>query len=306
MNRTLLSAAVLLTTIAGVPCQAQQETVPTQALVTLEGKKLAEITDAAVTVSVDGRKQPVKAWVPLAPASTQVAVLIDQGLRLSVGRELDTLRRFVKNLPAGVEVMIGTMEFGSVRSSQGFTTEHEAAASTLRLPQGSAGVSGSPYICLSDFAGKWPESSSGGSGSRARIVLMITNGVDPYNGSTSVLNQDSPYVSAAVHAAQRAGVSVYSIYYGDAGYRGEQASLSGQSYLLQVAEATGGKLFYQGTRSPVSMEPFLREFTRDLMQSYVVTFDAPGDGKHDLVRLKVSVAGMKVRAPDAVRPGNRE
>ena len=66
---------------------------------------------------------------------------------------------------------------------------------------------------------------------------MITNGVDPYNGSTSVMNQDSPYVDAAVADAQRAGVAVYAIYFGDAGIRGASADNSGQNYLAQLTQA---------------------------------------------------------------------
>ena len=306
MNGIAAYGALILMSFAGVPSPAQQEVVSTQVLVTAESKRPAEIAVSAVTVKVDNRNQPVKAWAPLDPAKTQVAVLMDQGLRLSVGRELDTLRDFVKSLPEGLEVMVGAMQYGSVRAEQTFTTDHNAAAASLRLPVGSPAVSGSPYLCLSDFVQKWPESSAGGMGQKARIVLMITNGVDPYNGSTSVMNQDSPYVKTAVRDAQRAGVAVYSIYYGDAGFRGSQASLSGQGYLAQVADATGGSLFYQGSRSPVSMEPFLEQFKGDLAQSYVATFDVPSDRKHDLVRVKVSAEGAKVRAPEAVRPGNRE
>jgi len=69
---------------------------------------------------------------------------------------------------------------------------------------------------------------------------MITDGVDPYNGRPSVLNQNSPYVESAQNAAQRAGVAVYSIYYGDRGIGGGGAYLSGQSYLQQVAALRAG------------------------------------------------------------------
>jgi len=306
MNRVTLSAALLLASVAGVPCLAQQEIVPTQVLVAVEGKKAAPIEASAVTVRVDNHKQLLKAWAPLDPAKTQVVLLMDDGLRLSVGRELENLRNFVKSLPDGVEVMVGSMQYGSVQAQHRFTTNHEAAAASLRIPQGLAGASASPYLCLSEFVKNWPEGPAGSGSRKARFVLMITNGVDPYNGSTSMMNQNSPYVDAAVRDSQRAGVAVYSIYYGDAGIGGGQASLSGQSYLSEIAEGTGGKLFYQGSRNPVSMEPFLDEFKGIVSGSYVATFDAPADPKHDLVRIKVSAAGAKVRAPEAVRAGNRE
>jgi hypothetical protein len=287
---------------------AQQEgPVPTQVLAAVEGKSGGDVNPAALTLSVNDHKQPLTAWTAIDPAKTQVAVLMDSGLRMSVGRELDTLRSFIRSLPDGVEVMVGSMQYGSVHADQPFTTRHEAAASTIHLPLGLPGASASPYLCLSDFVKKWPESSSQSGEHKARIVLMISNGVDPYNGSTSIMNQDSPYVQAAVTDAQRAGVAVYSIYYGDAGMGGGRASLSGQSYLMQVAQGTGGTSFYEGTRSPVSMAPFLDDFKKMLGETYVATFNAPSPRHdHDLVRIKLSGSGVKVHAPEAVRPGNQE
>jgi hypothetical protein len=298
--------AVLLGSMAAVPTYAQREEVPTQALVTLEGKSGGDVNLAALTLSVNEHKQPLTNLKLVDPANTQVALLMDSGLRLSVGRELDELRGFLRSLPDGVEVMVGSMQNGSVRADQPFTTNHDAAAQTLHLPQGFAGGSASPYLCLSDFVKKWPEGPGAGDQGKARIVLMISNGVDPYNGSTSLMNQDSPYVSAAVTDAQRAGVAVYSIYYGDAGIRGGQASFSGQSYLSQVAQGTGGQLFAEGSRSPISMKPFLDDFRKLLGETYVASFNAPADSRRDLVRIKMSGSGMKVHAPEAVRPGNRE
>jgi hypothetical protein len=140
--------------------------------------------------------------------------------------------------------------------------------------------------------------------------MMLTNGVDPYNGSTRMGNQDSPYVAEAVADAQRAGVAVYSIYYRDAGMRGGSASFSGQSYLQQVADATGADTYYEGTGSPVSLTPFFKQFNHAIAETYVATFNAPADagGRDHLVRLKMttSIPKLKLRHPDEVRPGNQE
>jgi hypothetical protein len=168
-------------------------------------------------------------------------------------------------------------------------------------------VNASPYFCLSEFVKNWPQQGANGgpAAPKARFVIMLTNGVDPYNGSTSPLNQDSPYVASAQRDAQRAGVSVYSIYYQDAGFRGNRGSFSGQSYLSQVSEATGGRAFYQGLGNPVSMQPFLEEFNHNVAETYIATFPAVGK---DLVELKVksNVPHVKVRAAQMVRPGNVE
>jgi hypothetical protein len=215
------------------------------------------------------------------------------------------------------------MENGRVVQGQPFTADHTLAASALRIPEGVAGESASPYFCLSDFVKHWPGAeapepnaaptidgrSGGGGQQKARFVMMISNGVDPYNGSTSVMNQDSPYVQSAVEDAQRAGVAVYSIYFGDAGIRGPRASFSGQSYLAQLSEATGGVNYYEGTGNPVSTTPFLNAFQSAVAKTYIATFDAPlgKDPARELVRVKIaSSSKTKLHAPEQVRPGNVE
>jgi hypothetical protein len=330
MKRTLAvrsfipAVAFVFALTLGLAAQAQQEgPLPTQVLVNIDAKSTPPANASGLTVSVENHKEPLSSWTPVLPANAQVALLIDDGLRESVGRELNNLRTFLQGFPPGVEVLVGYMQNGRVIQVQPFTTDHALAATTLRLPQGLAGSSASPYFCLSDFVKNWPGthaadpnaaptiagSPSATGTQKARFVLMISNGVDPYNGSVSVTNQDSPYVQAAITDAQRAGVAVYSIYYNDAGIRGESASLSGQSYLQQLSEGTGGIDYFEGTGSPVSMAPFLTQFQHAVGATYIATFDAPAgkDPARDLVRVKFAPASKtKLHAPEEVRPGNVE
>ncbi|HEV2619689.1 MAG TPA: hypothetical protein VGU23_07090 [Acidobacteriaceae bacterium] len=307
-----------------MPCIAANSQVegpvPTQVLVNVDARSVAPASASAVTVAVNNRKEPLTDWQPVAPANAQVALLIDDGLRESVGRELDNLRAFIEKLPAGVEVLVGFMQNGRVVSDQGFTADHALAASTLHLPSGLPGTSASPYLCLSQFVDHWPgaaepgavsfsdSSLAGAAQHKARFVLMISNGVDPYNGSTRMSNQDSPYVAAAVTDAQRAGVAVYAIYFADAGIRGGSADNSGQNYLSQLAEETGGVSLWEGMGNPVSMGPFLDQFGHAVSETYIATFPAPAgrEAQRDLVRVKFSAAKAKLHSPDEVRPGNQE
>jgi hypothetical protein len=314
MTRYILSLALLATTATGIAAHAQQEgPIPTQALVTFDSKADTIPSEKDLTVKVDNRPTNLLK-LSLVPASgAQVALLIDDGLRSSLGRELESLRGFVQSLPQGTEVFIGYMQNGRIVSAQGadpgFTTDHAAAAAAIRISQGIPGASASPYFCLSDFVKNWPGASeiqpqsAPTASHKARFVLMITNGVDPYNGSTSVMNQDSPYVQAAVTDAQRAGVPVYSIYFTDAGFGRRRGTFSGQSYLAQVADGTGGVAYYQGIGNPVSLAPFLEQFKTAVAETYVATFPAPA-GKN-LARLKFSTTlpKTKVRAPDQIRAG---
>ncbi|WP_263384859.1 vWA domain-containing protein [Granulicella arctica] len=291
----------------GLLAHAQEGPLPTQVLVTADSKDAPPLTASSLIFEVNRMKQPPTSLVPVTPATAQVALLIDDGLRESVGRELNALRAFVTGLPAGTEIFIGYMSNGAIRQESFFTTDHEAAAAKLRLPIGLPGVSASPYFCLSEFVKNWPTEGFNGGGAtrKARFVLMITNGVDPYNGSTSILNQDSPYVASAIKDAQRAGASVSSIYFADAGFRGGRGSFSGQSYLAQMAEGTGGRSYWQGTGNPVSMVPYLEQFHKDILETYVATFPAAGKDLVD-VRVKTTVPHLKVRTAMLVRPGNVE
>ena len=302
MTRYLLALALLTATFA--PAQQEGPTT-TQTLVTLDSNSPQNPTPQNLSLKLNGRDTPITGLAPIPPSGAQIALLIDDGLRTSVGRQISDIRNFVTSLPKGTEIFIGYMQNGRVVSTQDFTTDYAAAAKTVRIPLGTAGVSASPYFCLSDFAKRWPSSSSEEQTPKARFVLMITNGVDPYNGSVSPMNQNSPYVDAAIRDAQRAGIAVYSIYYTDAGIRGGAASFSGQNYLSQVSESTGGRAYFQGTGNPVSMGPFLKQFNNSIAESYTATFTAPGHA--DLVRVKFStnLPKTKVRASAEVRPGTR-
>lgn len=302
MTRYLLALALLTATTFAA--QAQQEgPTPTQALVAVDSKNPTAPTIADVTVKVNNRPATLSSLTPVHASGSQVAILIDDGLRLSMGRELPALRDFIKGLRPGTEIFVGYMQNGRVITGQDFTTDLDAATKSLRIPVGSPGLSASPYFCLSSFVKSWPENS--GSTPKARFVLMITNGVDPYNGSTSIMNQNSPYVDAAVKDAQRAGVAVYSMYYSDAGIRGGRASFSGQSYLAQIAEGTGGTAYYQGNGNPVSMDPYLKQFQKAISETYVASFMAPGG--RGMVQLRVSTKLPKTKLHTAayVNPGTQ-
>ena len=314
MTRYLLALALLTATFS----QAQQEgPTPTQALVAFDAKTPVTPTASNITIKVDNRETPIANLQSIPQDGTQIAVLIDDGLRQSVGRELGALRAFINTFPPGAEIFVGYMQNGRVVPAGDvptFSTNHAAVAQSLHLPSGIPGSSASPYFCLSDFVKNWPGNAEdqvapvaqpiqSAPRRKARFVLMISNGVDPYNGSTSVMNQDSPYVASTVTDAQRAGVPVYCLYFADAGFRRNRGNFSGQNYLAQLAQGTGGVSFWQGIGNPVSMDPFLKQFQKAISETFVATF--PVGTNRKLVSLKVStnLPKTKVRATQQVRPG---
>ena len=317
MKKNALLPVALLAFVTTVFAQEGERT--TQTLIHEDAKSEIALTPQNVILKIDNRATPLTSIIPVKAGGAQVALLLDDGLRTSFDRNLKDMQTFVATLPTGTGVLIGYMENGTVRIAQPFTTDHAAAARNLHIPLGVAGISASPYFCLSEFVKHWPGdvaesgsnpedlspiNASGTGPHKARFVMMLTNGVDPYNGSVSPLNQDSPYVQTAIRDAQRAGVSVSSIYYGDAGIRGGAANFSGQSYLSQVSDATGGTAYYEGTFNPVTLTPFFTQFTRAVAETYIATF--PASGK-DLVRVKLTtdLPKTKLRHADEVRPGTQ-
>ncbi len=307
MNRKLSFAITMLGMLAGGPTLAcaqeipNEGPVPTSALVSVTSKSDTPLNPQMLHLQVNRHDSPITAVTPVSPASAQIAILIDDGLRGSFALQLKDIQNFIEQLPAGTQVLVGYMQNGSVRTS-GFTANHEQAASQLRIPFSNFDASASPYFCLSSFVKQWPSNQPG-----ARFVLMITNGVDPYNGRPSILNQDSPYVQTAQEDAERAGVAVYSIYYGDTGLRGGRGSFSGQSYLDQVGDATGGESFYHGSITPVSFAPYLAQFRKAITESYLVSFltSATHEKGNTLtdIKLTTSQPGVKIHAPQSVHPG---
>jgi len=298
-----IAAGLVMTSLPvfgqGMPVEGP---VPTTATIQVQSKSGAPLDPAMLSLQVNGKDTPILSVKPIPPQGAQVAVLIDDGLRAGFGNQLNDFADFINALPPGTKVLVGYMQNGIVRGMNTFTTNHKAAADQLRLPMSVAGINGSPYFTLSEFVKHWPSNQPG-----ARFVLLITNGVDPYNGSTSVLNQNSPYVQTAQEDAQRAGVAVYSIYYPQSYPRGRRGSFSGQSYLAQVGDATGGTSFNMGTITPPSLTPYLNQFAKAVASSYLVRFNVSSARvKRDTlvrIRLRTSQPGVKIQTPNNVHPG---
>lgn len=302
---------LLCTALSGSVLAQQEGPVTTRVIVRADVKRDAAspvLRTSDVTVNVAGRDVPVVSVAPAIAASTlsgrssaqplEVAMLLDEGLRTNFDTNLGEVSDFVRSLASSrTSVGLGYMRNGTVNFAQGFSSDPDVVAKGVRVPLSAGGISASPYFCLQDLLKHWPTNTGA-----ARVVIMITNGIDYYNGSVSPLNQDSPYVDETIRLAQRANVPVYSIYFGGRAVNGLYASSSGQNYLGRLAKETGGDSYNQGQITPPSISPFLRDFQQALARSYEVNFQ---DSGRSLQRLKVStgVPGVKLQAQTQVQAG---
>lgn len=306
MNRWQVITALLTGCLAAaVPAVAQNEGQGQgQAVVTVLPKNdkqptAADVPGQSLNVSVDGKRASLTNWQAARgdQAPVEFVLLIDDGARVSLGREWDDITHFLQNLPPNVKATLAYMENGRAVLSGPLTTDHAQLQQELHLPIATPGYSASPYFCLSSLAKTWPSNDR----SARREVLMITDGVDPYE---RMYDPDDPYVHSAIDDSVRAGVVVYSIYWLSNGRadRSWYENNAGQNLLLQLDEATGGTSYWEGTGNPVTIAPYFVDLSRRWNNQYELSLAAPLKGKAAVATLKVktSTPDVKVDAPQHV------
>jgi VWFA-related protein len=278
-----------------------------QMIVTAQSKhhdeSAPDVEKQDVAVYENGHRANVVSWSALKgpDAAMQLFVVLDSSSRVNaIGTHIAELRSFMRALPPTASVALGYMTNGRVQVAESFTDDHEAAAKAVSLPGGSVGSNASPYFALSDLAKHWPAAPSANA---RRVVLWLTDGIDPYDTSMDMSNDI--YLQASVADAQRAGIQVYSIYLSGKG--GVDRSIygvsQGQSKLSIVAEQTGGVAYNQGFTTPVSLLPYLDDFRQQLNNQYRVVFESPNEGAKaalEDVRMKTELAGVKLTSPAKV------
>jgi len=71
----------------------------------------------------------------------------------------------------------------------------------------------------------------------------------------------------------------------------------------QVAQATGGKSFWQGNGNPISFQSYFVELNRRFRNQYELGFTAPINGNKpdvDQMKLQLHAPGTEINAPEKV------
>lgn len=306
MKINRIAGALLVTAIVGTgalgasPAFGQTENVSGQAqlVVTVNANKSRaphHLPQSDIAVKLNGHPATILNWKPIkADAPLQLVFLFDESARSYWTLQIPDLKKFIEALPPSVAVAVAYMDNGRAVMAQTLTTDHSAAAKSLRVTNGIPGISGSPYFCLSDLAKNYWRSPA----SVRRVVFMMTNGQDPYYRS---MDMEDPYLAAAIQDAQKARLLVYSIYFRNRFSSGSTSfrTVMGQSYLQRLADETGGEAYSLAMISPVSFEPFLKQFRQSLDRQYLLTI-AAGKTGWQRVRVQSKVSGVKLAAPRAI------
>lgn len=228
-----------------------------------------------LTVQEDGEEQTVlsiRAVGTDTPIS--VAILIQDDVVTSISNEIKAIKDFINRLPKGSRVFVGYIRSGSLEVRQKFTADLERAASSLRIPIGSAiAAPYNPYIEIIEGLRRFEAMPKG-----RRAMLVVSDGLDISRGFDSASPSQSIDLQRAIKEAQRQGVAVYAFYAPSAtsaAVNNARWISSGQGSLELLARETGGRAFFQGTSAPVSFDPFLKElagtFTRQIALTYLST-----------------------------------
>lgn len=301
----LAAVAAAAAMLAILPAGARAEDQPGQgqAIVTVlpQGNApAANLQQQQVSVKVDGKTSNVTRFQALSGDNSPVemVILIDGAARASLGSQMGDIQHFVQSLPANTSASIAYMMNGQAVLTGPLSTDHAEVLRGLHIPSGGvAGVSASPYFCLSDLAKHWPSNNR----QARREVVMVTDGVDYYDMR---YDPEDPYLQASINDAVRAHLAVYSIYWRNMGRLDNRMGPTdaGQNLLTQLTEATGGANYWQGYGNPVSLQPYLEDIERRLNNQYEVSFMAPFKDKPQVesFKLKLNAPGAKVNAPAQV------
>jgi VWFA-related protein len=225
-----------------------------------------------LTVHEDGDEQKILSIRALGTDTPiSVAVLIQDDVVTSISNEISALKEFINRLPKGSRVMVGYIRSGSLEVRQKFTADLDRAASSLRIPIGSAVAAAfNPYVEIIEGLRRFEAMPKG-----RRALLVVSDGLDISRGFDSSTPSQSTDLQRAIKEAQRQGVAVYCFYAPSAtsdSINNSRLVTNGQSSLEVLSKGTGGRAFFQGTGAPVSFDPFLKELAGTLSRQIALTY----------------------------------
>ncbi|HWZ52680.1 MAG TPA: VWA domain-containing protein [Granulicella sp.] len=227
------------------------------------GAPVPSLTLDDFTLFEDGQPQKIAIFErdTSAPLSIVLAIDASESVLRDEGLERNAAKHFVKALVRPQDEL-DLMEFAdTVREVVSFTNDpRRIDAGLSEIQRGDATALYDAIYLASQRLG---ETHPGGSPTRRRVVVLITDGGDTVKGSR---------YTQALEQAQRAGAMVYSLIivpvWADAG-----RNTGGEHALIQMANDTGGKYYY--VTEPKDLEPALRHVSDDLRTQYLLAYYAP-------------------------------
>jgi hypothetical protein len=299
-----VTMAAAIMNVAPSNAQESAASVPVRMTITASvpsNKRMPELSQHDIAVTQGKQRLNVTEWVPAQGdhAGLELFILIDDSSNPALGMHLNDLKTFINGQPSTTLIGVGYIRNATVQVVQDLTADHAVAANSLRLPLGSTGAYGSPYLSVIDVMKRWP------AGENRREILMVTDGIDRARRSLGRRGlYTNPDVDSANQVALRTGTMIHTIYAPGVGRLGRNywEATNGQMGIAQLSDATGGKSFFLGLQQPVSFAPYLDQLQNILDNQYLLSFDVQPGQKTQLqnVSINTEVAGVDLSSADAV------
>jgi VWFA-related protein len=247
---------------------AKPVTVPVTVRVR-EPKREVEMRTVNYLLREDGEMQTILSVRGPAENPLTLAILIQDDLVPSIASETRGIAAFIRHLPVGSRIMVGYIRSGSLEVRRKFTSDLERAATSVRIPLGTASAGPyNPFVEIIEALRRFDAQPLG-----RRAIIVVSDGLDVSRGLDSSSPGQSLDLQRAITEAQRRGVAIYSIYAPAAAAIGNQLlSANGQGCLEKLSTETGGQAFFQGTGAPVSFDPFLKQIDQSLSRQIALTY----------------------------------
>ena len=255
-----------------------------------------ELQTVDLTVNEDGEPQTILSVRAMGTSSPiNLIVLIQDDVVSSIGLEVKSLAEFIRRLPRGSRVSVGSLRTGTLQVRQKFTADLDRAAKSLRGPVGVASVAPyNPYVEVIEALKRFDSQPAG-----RRAVLLVSDGLDISHGVDSSGPTQSLDLQRAITEAQRRGVAVYCFYAPTATTSVDGRLIANaQSSLQRLSDETGGRAFFQGFGAPTSFDPFIKELNTALDRQIALTYLSThlNKGFHR-VKITSSTPGVEVSYP---------
>ena len=255
-----------------------------------------ELQTVDLTVNEDGEPQTILSVRAMGTNSPiNLIVLIQDDVVSSIALEVKPLAEFIRRLPRGSRVSVGSLRTGTLQVRQKFTSDMEKAAKSLRGPIGVASVAPyNPYVEVIEALKRFNAQPAG-----RRAILLVSDGLDISHGVDSSGPTQSLDLQRAINEAQRRGVAIYSFYAPTATTASNMSLIANaQSSLQRISDETGGHAYFQGFGAPTSFEPFIKQLSSALDRQIALTYLST-HLKKGFHRVKIisSTPGVKISYP---------
>jgi Ca-activated chloride channel family protein len=246
------------------------------------------------TLYDNDRPQQISTFAPKVQSPVSMALILDrsESIRDRFPSVLDSAAAFATSIIRTRDDQGALVAFDSkVYLLQNWTADSDALVQNIRKLSAAGGTS------IFDALLKTCRDQFSGADDRQKVAVLVTDGED----TTSVATFDD-----ALRMAKMMRVIVYVL-----GVRAENSlntrEQQGRRVLANLADLTGGRVFYPADHHQASLLPVFAQLQEELRNSYNLAYYldvAPGNTFHQ-IRIAMHNPTLTVHAPTGYYPGRR-